>query len=564
MTSPGRLFYWLGPDKPDPDVTPELAGSKAAGIWRMANLGLPTPPAFVLPTSFSAEVNRDPDKATALVEQALRGGMERLEEACGRRFGDSRKPLLVSVRSGAARSMPGMLSTVLNVGMGREAARGLIQQTGDPRFAWDSYRRFLESYAVVVGGVSAAAFGEVLASLVEAEGARDESELDGEALERLTEQYAEIALRDGDVPDNPTDQLREAALAVFRSWESPKAREYRRLNGLEDLAGTAVTVQAMVFGNGGQRSGSGVAFTRNPATGEAGLYLDFLFDAQGEDVVSGRRTPLSGAELAGRLPDVFQALSRGGETLERAFADVQDIEFTIEDGALHFLQTRSAKRTPRAALRIAVDLEREGRIDRATALERLAGVDRGQMAVLRFAAPATALGRGVGAASGVASGRAAFDSSAAKRLAADGEPVILVRREPATEDIEGFAAAAGILTCVGGRTAHASVVARQMGKVCVVGCAELSIAADDGSGELAGQALGEGDWISLDGDSGEVTLGRREVVRVDPVEDLAELDRWAAAIAEAGPQDQGFDRKGGGRADDSERSGTAGRGERTA
>jgi pyruvate,orthophosphate dikinase len=524
-------FYWLGPDRPDSDVTPELAGSKAAGIWRMANLGLPTPPAFVLPTSFSAEVNRDAQAAAARVDKALRSGMERLEQACGRRFGDSRNPLLVSVRSGAAKSMPGMLSTVLNVGMSREAARGLIQQKGDPRFAWDSYRRFLESYAVVVGGAPPAAFGGALARLVETEDVRDEAELDGEALERLTEQYAAIALRDarGGVPDSPMDQLREATLAVFRSWESPKAREYRRLNGLEGLAGTAVTVQAMVFGNGGLRSGSGVAFTRNPATGDKGLYLDFLFDAQGEDVVSGRRTPLSGAELAARLPDAFQALSRGAETLERWFADVQDVEFTIDDGALYFLQTRSAKRTPRAALRIAVDLVHENLIDPPTALERLQGVDRRQMAVLRFAAPAAALGRGVGAASGVASGRAAFDSAAAKRLAEGGEPVILIRREPATEDIEGFAAAEGVLTSVGGRTAHAAVVARQMGKVCIVGCPELAIGGDGASASLAGQPLQEGDWISLDGDTGEVTLGRREIVKAEPTEDLAELDRWAAA-----------------------------------
>lgn len=564
MSAAIRLFHWLGPDAPDPDVTAELAGAKAAGLWRMARLGLPIPPAFVLPTSFSAEVNRDPEAATGRLEQALRGGMERLEQACGRRFGDSRNPLLVSVRSGAARSMPGMLSTVLNVGMGREAARGLIQQTGDPRFAWDSYRRFLESYAVVVGGVSAADLDGALAALVEAEGVRDASELDGEALERLTEQYAEIAQREGGVPESSTDQLREASLAVFRSWNSPKACEYRRLNGLEDLAGTAVTVQAMVFGNGGQRSGSGVAFTRNPATGEKGLYLDFLFDAQGEDVVSGRRTPLTGAEFGARLPDAFQALASGADTLERTFADAQDIEFTIEEGALYFLQTRTAKRTARAALRIAVDLVSEGRIDRPTALARLAGVDRRQMAVLRFAAPAAALGQGVGAASGVASGRVAFDSAAARRLAASGEPVILVRREPATEDIEGFAAAAGILTCVGGRTAHASVVARQMGKVCVVGCAELSVAGDDRAGTLAGQALREGDWISLDGDSGEVTLGRREIVRAEPVEDLAELDRWAADVAAAAPAEAGSDLKGTGRGDDRERSGRPDRGERTA
>jgi pyruvate,orthophosphate dikinase len=531
LSAASKPFYWLGPDQPDGDVTPELAGSKATGIWRMGSLGLPTPPAFVLPTTFCAEVNSNAVGATALVDQALRGGIARLEKACNRQFGDSRVPLLVSVRSGAAKSMPGMLSTVLNVGMGRETARGLIQLTGDPRFAWDSYRRFLESYAVVVGGVPAALFAKALQEMVLAEEARDESELDGEALERLTQQYGEISLAGaaGGVPGAPMDQLREAALAVFRSWDSPKAREYRRLNGLEALAGTAVTVQAMVFGNGGLRSGSGVAFTRNPATGDKNLYLDFLFDAQGEDVVSGRRTPVSAAELAARLPHAFQALSEGANTLERAFADVQDIEFTIEDSGLYFLQTRSAKRTPRAALRIAVDLVREGLIDPPTALARLDGIDRERMAVLRFAGPAEAVARGTGAASGVASGRVALDNAAAKRLAGEGASVILVRREPATEDIEGFAAADGILTAVGGRTAHAAVVARQMGKVCVVGCPELAISKDGASVRLASEVLREGDWISLDGDTGEVTIGRREIVRQEPAADLAEIARWGAA-----------------------------------
>jgi pyruvate,orthophosphate dikinase len=523
-------MIWLGPDAPDEDVTPELAGSKAAGIWSMARLGLRTPPAFVLPTTLCAAANADPAAAPELVAEGLRAGVARLEASVGRRLGDSRAPLLVSVRSGAAKSMPGMLATVLDVGLGPQAVRGLIRLSGDPRFAWDSYRRFIESYAVVVGGAPADEFGRALDAMVRSEAARDEAELDGEALERLAGRYAEIARAcRAEPPADPIAQLTESALAVFRSWESPKAREYSRLNGLQGLSGTAVTVQAMAYGNRGLRSGSGVAFTRDPATGDPGLYLDFLFDAQGEDVVSGRRIPADGPALAERLPALFAELTAGAARLEQAFADVQDIEFTVEDGQLWFLQTRSAKRTPRAALRIAVDLVREGVLAPEAALERLAELDLQRVAVLRFADVAETVGRGTPAAPGVASGRAAFTSDAARRLADAGDPVVLVRREPATEDIEGFAAADGVLTAVGGRTAHAAVVARQLGKVCVVGCKELALAGDGRTGRLAGRALAEGDWLSLDGDTGEVSLGRREIVSSTPDAELAEVARWRAA-----------------------------------
>jgi pyruvate,orthophosphate dikinase len=367
--------------------------------------------------------------------------------------------------------------------------------------------------------------------MVRAEGCVDEGDLDGEALERLAAQYAELPAREGSgaIPAEPMDQLVQAALAVFRSWEGHKARDYRRLNGLDGLAGTAVTVQQMVFGNGGPRSGSGVAFSRDPATGAKGLYVDFLFDAQGEDVVSGRRTPAGIEALASRLPSVATALTQGAARLEQAFGDAQDVEFTVEDGELYFLQTRAAKRTPRAALRIAVDLVREGMIDEAEALARLDGVDLACTAVTRFAEPAEAVARGVPAAPGVASGRVAFNVAAAQRLAETGDPVILIRREPATEDIAGFAAAAGILTAVGGRTAHAAVVARQMARACVVGCAGLAIDEAAGSASLAGRRIAAGDWISLDGESGEVSLGRRQIVSDAPAVELATVAAWRAA-----------------------------------
>jgi pyruvate,orthophosphate dikinase len=524
--------FWIGPGA-GPEPTSEVVGAKAADLARMSRLGLRTPPAFVLPMDLCAQVCADPARASSLVAARLQAGIERLEAATGRRLGDARAPLLVSVRSGAARSMPGMLATVLNVGLNAEAVHGLIRLSGDPRFAWDSYRRFLESYATVVAGAPAASFSERLAAAVQAEGAADESELDGEALERLVSEFLEIAgaQRRGPVTEEPMDQLVQASLAVFASWEGRRAREYRRLNHLEDLQGTAVTVQAMVFGNTGRRSGAGVAFSRNPSTGDRGLYVDFLFDAQGEDVVSGRRTPSGAERLCERLPQAFAELQRGAELLECDRADIQDIEFTVQDGEIYFLQTRSAKRTPRAALRAAVAMVGEGILDPAAALRLLAGVDLSRAVVTRFSEPLPASAHGVPASAGVACGRAAFASASAQRLAGGGEPVILVRPEPSTDDIEGFAAATGILTARGGRTAHAAVIARQLAKVCIVGCRELQIDLGGGRLALAGQPIMEGDWIWLDGDSGEAGLGRRPIVAEAPAADLAEVERWRASEA---------------------------------
>ena len=400
--------------------------------------------------------------------------------------------------------------------------------TGNPRLAWDSYRRFVQIYAEVVLEVPAAAFEAALARMLQAEDASDETELDPEALERLAQEFRLVAARAAGrpVPDRPMDQLAAAARAVYRSWDGARAREYGRLNGLEGLAGTAVTVQAMVFGNAGGRSGAGVAFSRNPATGEKGLYVDFLFDAQGEDVVSGRRMPSNVALLAQRLPEGARELADGAARLEREFRDVQDIEFTVENSTLFFLQTRSAKRTPRAALRILIDFVQEGLLDPATALERVAAIDLDHARLTRFADKAPAVATAVSASPGVATGRIAFDSSRAKALAGGGEPVILVRHDTSTEDVAGFAVAAGILTAVGGRTAHAAVVARQLGKVCLVGCHELRIREHGQDAAIAGRKIVEGDWISLDGDSGEVTLGHREIVAELPQAELAEIDAW--------------------------------------
>lgn len=551
MTDRNRDMIWLG--DADGEVSGELVGSKAAGIRLMAGLGLRVPPAFVLPTTLCAAANADPGRAAAATAAAVRAGLERLESETGRKLGDSRAPLLVSVRSGAPVSMPGMLATVLDVGLTPESVQGLIRLSGDPRFAWDCYRRFAESYATVVGELPQDLFDRRMSDMIRAEGVGEASELDGEALERLALGFVELAGRGagGRIPDEPVDQLTRAALAVFRSWEGRRAREYRRLKGLEGLRGTAVLVQAMVYGNSGRRSGAGVAFSRNPATGERGLYVDFVLDAQGEDVVSGRRTPLDTERLRARLPAAFAELERGAALLEAEARDVQDIEFTIEGGELYFLQTRTAQRTPQALLRNAVDLVAEGVIDPATALDRVAQIDLERVAVTRFATSAEPVAHATIAAPGVASGRAAFDAGRAKAIAAGGDPVILVRHEPATDDVEGFAVAAGILTAVGGRTAHAAVVARQLAKACLVGCGELEIADGGEEAVIAGHRLREGDWISIDGESGEVSLGRREIATQRPDAELAAIARWrqagagicsdaptrrsAAAMAEADP-----------------------------
>lgn len=509
----------------------EIAGSKAAELSRMAKLGLNVPPAFVLPTTLCELINRGDSRAVAALQHALREGIAKLEEATGRKFGDDRTPLLVSVRSGAAESMPGMLSTVLDVGLNADTVRGLIGQTGNPRLAWDSYRRFIQVYAEVVAGVPAAEFSACTAAMVRSEHVEADCDLDPEALERLTHDFREVAARANgrSVPHDPMEQLMGAARAVFRSWNGARAKEYRRLNSLDHLAGTAVTVQAMVFGNGGGRSGAGVAFSRNPATGVKELYVDFLLDAQGEDVVSGRRMPSDMGLLAARLPMVARELAESAHRLEREFRDVQDVEFTVENGRLYYLQTRPAKRTPRAALRILVDFVREGLLDRKEALRRAGEIDIDKARVTRFAEELHPVAKAVIAAPGVASGRIAFDKDRAQSLAAKGEPVILVTRDTATEDIAGFAVAEGVLTAIGSRTAHAALVARQLGKVCLVGCGELKI--EDNHGEIAGKRINEGDWLSLDGETGEIALGRREIISELPQAELREIETWRNAAS---------------------------------
>ena len=516
------------------ETSPDVVGAKAANLARIAALGLPVPPAFVLPIEFCAAIARGDAAARKDLVDGLEEGMKFLERASGRIFGDRRQPLLVSVRSGAARSLPGMLDTVLDVGCTPAAVRGLVRMTGNPSFAHDCRCRFLESYGTTVLGIADAAFVERRDQLVAAEGIGSGQALDCEALEQLAASYeALIEREDNAIPEDPMDQLAAAAEAVYRSWGSARARTYRQIEHLEFLQGTAVTVQAMVFGNNGVASGAGVAFSRNPSTGGAEPVIEVLFESQGEDVVSGRRTPQTEDAIARSLPAVAEQLRAALKRLEQEFGDVQDVEFTIENGSLWFLQTRSAKRTKQAAVCIAIDLVREGCIAPAEALRRLNGVDLKSLVHERLTEVGPPAARGIGASIGIAVGRATFDADSATRLAKSGDPVILVRPNISTSDVAGFAACAGIVTSVGGRTAHAALVARQMGKPCIVGCTDLAVDAVQGSCRIGTNAVNEGDWLSIDGGTGSVYVGRGEIAADQPAFDREEIACWrrqAAAV----------------------------------
>ena len=412
----------------------ETIGAKAANLARMAALGFSVPPAFVLPVKLCAAIVADDPHARQTLIDGLTEGIQFLEKATGKLFGDRRRPLLVSVRSGAARSMPGMLETVLNVGCTSAAVHGLIRMTGHPRFAWDCRRRFLESYASVVLGFDSALFAGRIAELVAAEGAGSARALDGEILERLAGYYEQrIADEDCILPEDPMEQLKASAQAVCSSWTSDRARIYREHEHLDDLLGTAVTVQAMVFGNRGLSSGAGVAFSRDPSTGAAQPVVDVLFESQGDDVVSGSHTPDTEAAIARSCPAVATQLRETLARLEQEFRDVQDVEYTIEEGKLWILQTRPAKRTRLAAVRFAIAFVDEGLITPSAALLRLIGLDLNAIARKRLVDVHEPVARGTGASAGIAVGRAAFDSESAERLAASGGPVIRVGRIPARQ-----------------------------------------------------------------------------------------------------------------------------------
>jgi pyruvate,orthophosphate dikinase len=529
-------LYLFGCATPGPsDAPPEAVGNKAANLIRMAAAGLPVPPGFVIPTSLCRTFFDNGGRLPAGTAELLKRGVRALEETTRQNFGGTRCPLLVSVRSGAPVSMPGMLDTILNAGLCDHTLPALVRHTGNPRHAWDSYRRLVQSYAEVVRSAPAAPFDHILDEQLRTEEVPELVELDVTSLRNVTTAFLAhyAGATRAPFPQDPLEQLTGAVEAVFRSWRSPRAVEYRRLNELDERLGTAVTVQTMVFGNMGGTSGSGVGFTRNPATGENGVYLDFLWNAQGEDVVSGRCAVQSAVGLRETSPALFTQIRTVAERLEALLRDAQDFEFTVQEGHLYLLQTRAAKRTPLAALRIACDQVREGLIDEPTGLSRLADLDLETISTVSIQPTPDAkyMADGTPASTGVAVGEAVFDPHRAATAAAAGRSVVLIRTDIATDDITGLAAAAGILTARGGRTSHAAVVARQLNKVCVVGCRDLRIA-PDGRGCAVGEGeIREGEIVSLDGDSGRVYAGKLDVTREQPTEYLREVERWKAKAA---------------------------------
>jgi len=519
-------LYMILPGTPPAKGGAQNVGNKAWGLMRMAQAGLPVPPAFVLPTGWCGRTKPTDEPS---LRQALADGITQLETATELGFGAARKPLLVSVRSGGAVSMPGMMETVLNVGLNAETVEALIRMTGNPKLAWDSYRRLVQGYAEVVARLPSAPFDALIAAALQQNEVENERELDHGSLKTLTLAMLDCyrTLSGIIFPAEPAEQLSDAAAAVFRSWDAPKAASYRRLNNISDDAGTAVTVQTMVFGNAGGESGAGVAFTRNPATGASELYFDFQFNGQGEDVVSGRHQLRDKDRLRIVLPTAWAQLVGISHQLETLFRDAQDFEFTIQSGVLFLLQTRRAKRTDWAALVIAVDMVQEGLLSPAEALEHLRHIDLNTVVRTSFALPVPeTLAVAQVASMGVASGAVALDSDAVKRLSKAGLSAILVRLETVTTDIEGMALAAGILTASGGRTSHAAVVARQLGRVCLVACPGLEVDLKLRQCRIAGTVLNEGDLLSLDGNTGEVHLGSLAPLIERPDRALDAIATW--------------------------------------
>ena len=510
-------------------VPPELVGLKANGLIRMAQAGLPVPPGFVLSTRLCRRYHREGRQALADAAALARRKISALEAQRGRTFGDARRPLLVSVRSGAAVSMPGMLETILNVGLNEASVRGLIRLTGDPRFAWDCFRRFIQQFAQVVHGCAARPFDEVVDAELRASGAEGVRDLDFAALERVVHEFLHrYRMLAGEPFPRPYRQLEAAIEAVMRSWMSEKAQAFRRLKGLSDEGGTAVTVQTMVFGNAGAGSGSGVGFTRDPDTGEKRLYVDFLFNAQGEDVVSGRFTVEDGGSFRQSLPGVAAEIERIARLLEAEFGDMQDFEFTVERRRLYLLQTRFGYRSPLAAIRIAVNLVEEGLIDPATALARLSGIDIARVERRQLVVPAGVdpIARAIPAAAGAAVGAVCFGAEEVEHAFARHLPAILVRHDIATADVAAIARAEGIVTAAGARTSHAAVVARQLGKACLVGCDSLSFPTGDGVCRFGNVVVAGGEELSIDGGSGAIYRGRLPVESGRPETELAKIEEW--------------------------------------
>jgi pyruvate,orthophosphate dikinase len=516
------------------DLGRELLGGKGAGLAEMTTLGIPVPAGFTVTTQACVEYMQAGKELPAGLGDEIEQHLARLEETTGKRLGDRGDPLLVSVRSGAAVSMPGMMDTILNLGLNDEAVEGLAATTGNARFAYDAYRRLLQMYGEVVDGVSAQDFEGALTALKDTGGVRQDVDLSADDLRELVGRFKEI-YRDGtgrDFPQEPREQLERAIRAVFDSWETPRAQVYRRANDIPDDLGTAVNIVQMVFGNKGDQSGTGVCFTRDPSTGEPGLWGEFLTNAQGEDVVAGIRTPEPLARMKDALPEAFSELTETTRRLEEHYRELQDIEFTVEEGSLYILQTRAGKRTAPAALRIAVAMVDEDLISREEAVTRIEAAQLDQLLhpMIDPAADYEVVAKGLNASPGAATGKIVLDADDAEARGRSGEDVILVRWETTPDDIHGIMQARGVLTAQGGMTSHAAVVARGMGKPCVAGCEGLAIDQAGKRIKVGGQELREGDLLTINGGTGEVIIGEVPLVPPKIDENFETVLGWADEI----------------------------------
>ena len=510
-----------------------LLGGKGANLAEMTNIGLPVPQGFTITTEACTQYYKDGCEINDEIRAQIDEYIGKMEEITGKKFGDKKNPLLVSVRSGARASMPGMMDTILNLGLNEEVVNSIAEMSGNPRWAWDCYRRFIQMYSDVVMEVGKKYFEELIDKMKEKRGVKQDVELTTEDLKELAAQFkAEYKEKIGeDFPDDPKEQLMGAIKAVFRSWDNPRANVYRRDNDIPYSWGTAVNVQSMAFGNMGDDCGTGVAFTRDPATGEKGLFGEFLTNAQGEDVVAGVRTPMKIAEMEQKFPEAFKQFTKVCQTLEKHYRDMQDMEFTIEHGKLYMLQTRNGKRTAQAALKIACDLVDEGM---RTEEEAVAMIDPRNLDTLlhpQFDAAAlkaaTPIGKGLGASPGAACGKIVFSAEDAENWAGKGEKVVLVRLETSPEDITGMKVSQGILTVRGGMTSHAAVVARGMGTCCVSGCGDIVMDEANKTFTLGGKEFHEGDYLSIDGTTGNIYDGQIKTVDAKIAGEFGRVMAWA-------------------------------------
>ena len=539
-----KYVYFFGAGKADgTGEMKEVLGGKGAGLAEMTRIGLPVPAGFTISTEacdyYFQRGRRYPKELRAEVAKHL----AHLEKLTGKKLGDAKDPLLVSVRSGSARSMPGMMETILNLGLTDRSVQGLAKATNNERFAWDAYRRLVQMYSTVVIGLPKEDLEARLRSLKDSLGVKDDTQVSAQGWQQLVNEYkAYFKEKTGrDFPQDPVEQLWGAIGAVFESWMGEKAVTYRRVEKITGLLGTAVSIVQMVFGNTGEDSGTGVCFTRDPSTGEKIFFGDFLLNAQGEDVVAGIRTPLHLGELKTIMPKVYRQLDRVREKLERHYRDMQDMEFTVEKGTLYMLQTRTGKRSPSAAFCMAVDMTNEKLITVEEALERVKSEDIERLfypvlapSLARTELASRKIAEGINAVPGAAVGKAVFTAHEAEAWAARGEKVILVRRETSPEDVGGMYVAQGILTATGGKTSHAAVVARGWGKCCIVGAEKLNIEADAKKMSVNGRVVCEGEWITLDGGDGSVYLGEIDLVRPEPPKAYATLLKWADTVRKIG------------------------------